>query len=83
MSGSNSVELQQVHPTCQPCLPGLGGGVRHGLGDGEVEEDVVARDAVGGVRRPRVRDQQAGDAALRAPHAAAPAQVQHLEGGHL
>ena len=40
---------------------------------------MVAGDAVGGVGRPGVRDQQAGDPALRAPHAAALAQVQHLE----
>ena len=53
------------------------------LGNGEVEEDVVAGDAVGGVGGPGVRDQQAGDPALRAPHAAALAQVKHLQGGDL
>ena len=44
---------------------------------------MVAGDAVGGVGGPGVRDQQAGDPALRAPHAAALAQVQHLEGRDL
>ena len=44
---------------------------------------MVAGDAVGGVGGPGVRDQQAGDPALRAPHAAALAQVKHLQGGDL
>ena len=44
---------------------------------------MVAGDPVGGVGGPGVRDEQAGDPPLRAPHAAAAAQVKHLERGDL
>ena len=39
----------------------------HQFGNGEVEEDVVAGDPVVDVRRPRMRNQQPGDLAVRTP----------------
>ena len=44
---------------------------------------MVAGDPVGGVGGPGVRYEQAGDPPLRAPHATAAAQIEHLERGDL